>query len=195
MHEELPEQKIVVRYLTGDEKVLEIGSSIGRNSLTISTILKNNNNNNNFVTLESNVDTANKLRENRDLNNYNFNIENSALSKRKLMQRDHESEPSDDLREGYTWVNTITFDELKTKYNINFDTLILDCEGAFYYILKDMPEMLDNINLIIMENDYMDLSHKQYIDDTLSSNNFYRDYVESGGWGVCSDYFYEVWKR
>ena len=30
-----------------------------------------------------------------------------------------------------------------------FDTLILDCEGAFYNILKDMPEILDNINLII----------------------------------------------
>ena len=46
-----------------------------------------------------------------------------------------------------------------------------------------MPEILENINLIIMENDYKNLSHKQYIDTILKENNFYRDYVEAGGWG------------
>ena len=56
---------------------------------------------------------------------------------------------------------------IKTKYNIEFDTLVLDCEGAFYYILMDMPEILDNINLIIMENDYQDYNHKLFIDDVL----------------------------
>ena len=29
-----------------------------------------------------------KLKENRDLNNFNFNIENSALSNRKIIQKD-----------------------------------------------------------------------------------------------------------
>jgi hypothetical protein len=77
-HEELPEQKIAVRYLTGNEKVLEIGGNIGRNSLIIGYIL-NEQNNNNFVTLESDVKIAEQLRENRDLNNYHFHIENSAL--------------------------------------------------------------------------------------------------------------------
>jgi hypothetical protein len=79
-------------------------------------------------------------------------------------------------------VNTITLDQLNRKYNIQFDTLVLDCEGAFYYILMDMPEILDNIKLIIMENDYLNFSEKQYIDDVLIKNNFYRDYVETGGW-------------
>ena len=133
--------------------------------------------------------------ENRDLNNFNFKIENSALSKRKLIQKGWETEVSDELKEGYTWVNTITLDELKEKYNIEFDTLILDCEGAFYYILMDMPEILNNINLVIMENDYWDISKKQYIDNILFKNNFYIDYVESGGWGPCYNNFYEVWKK
>jgi hypothetical protein len=35
-----------------------------------------------------------------------------------------------------------------------FDTLVLDCEGAFYYILQDTPEILEGIKLLIMENDY-----------------------------------------
>ncbi len=102
---------------------------------------------------------------------------------------------SDELLPGYKRVNTVSFDELIQKYNIAFDTLVLDCEGAFYYILMDMPEMLDNINLIIMENDYHDISHKQYIDKVLSDRGFYVDYSESGGWGPCYNNFFEVWKR
>jgi FkbM family methyltransferase len=191
-NDELPEQKMVVRYLTGNEKVLEIGGNIGRNSLIIASILVNNEY---FVTLESDKNIANQLIENRDLNNFNFKIENSALSKRKLIQKGWETEVSDELKEGYTWVNTIKLDELKEKYNIEFDTLILDCEGAFYYILMDMPEILNNINLVIMENDYWDISKKQYIDNILFKNNFYIDYVESGGWGPCYNNFYEVWKK
>jgi FkbM family methyltransferase len=191
--EELPEQKIAVRYLTGNEKVLEIGGNIGRNSLIIASILGNNKNN--FVTLESDIDISKQLEENRDLNNFDFHIENSALSKRKLIQKDWNTIPSDTLEEGYKWVNTITLTEFKSKYNIDFDTLVLDCEGAFYYILIDMPEILDNINLIIMENDYLDISKKIYIDEILSKNNFYRDYVESGGWEPCYDNFFEVWKK
>ena len=71
------------------------------------------------------------------------------MSKKKLIQRGWETKPSDILEEGYKWVNILNFDELQNKYKIEFDTLILDCEGAFYFILKDSPEILNNIKLII----------------------------------------------
>jgi FkbM family methyltransferase len=191
-NEELPEQKMAVRYLTGNEKVLEIGGNIGRNSLIIAFILENNNN---FVTLESDINIAKQLTENRDLNNFNFHIENSALSNRRLIQKEWDTIPSETLQPGYSWVNTISLANLKTKYNIEFDTLVLDCEGAFYYILMDMPEILNNINLIIMENDYWDISQKNYIDEILIKNNFITDYTEYGGWGPCCNRFFEVWKK
>jgi FkbM family methyltransferase len=193
-NDELPEQKMAVRYLTGNEKVLEIGGNIGRNSLIIAYILKENNNNN-FVTLESDPDIAKQLQENRDLNNFNFFIESSALSKRRLIQKGWETIVSDTLLEGYKSVNTISLYELYIKYNMIFDTLVLDCEGAFYYILMDMPEILINVNLIIMENDYLDITKKQYVDDVLIKNKFYRDYAEAGGWGPCYSNFFEVWKK
>jgi FkbM family methyltransferase len=202
--EEYPEQLMAVRYLTGNEKVLEIGSNIGRNSLVINYILSQNNinkTNNNFVTLESDSDIGNVLKYNRDLNKYNFHIENAALSKRKLIQHRWNTICSDVLLDGYKNVNTITLEELNKKYNIDFDTLVLDCEGAFYYILMDMPEILNNIKLIIMENDYHDINHKKYVDDILVKNNFYVEYSENG----CSlakqifpqtfENFYEVWKK
>ena len=190
-NEELPEQKMVVRYLTGKEKVLEIGSNIGRNSLIIASIIKNKN----FLTLESDKNIFNQLNENKTLNNFNFLIENSALSKRKLIQKGWYTMVSDKLLRGYKWVNTINWKDLNDKYNIKFDTLVLDCEGAFYYILMDMPEILNNINLIIMENDYHNIEHKKYINNVLKTNNFYVDYVQGGGWGPCGNNFFEVWKK
>jgi FkbM family methyltransferase len=182
---------MAVTYLTGNEKVLEIGGNIGRNSLVIASIV----NNDTFVSLESDETIAKQLEENRNLNNYRFHIESSALSKRKLIQRLWDTKPSEILEYGYKWVNIINLDELNLKYKIEFDTLILDCEGAFYYILMDMPEILNNIKLIIMENDYHDFSHKIYVDSVLIKNNFYNDYKEAGGWGGCSNNFFEVWKR
>ena len=192
LNEELPEQKMVVRYLTKNDKVLEIGGNIGRNTLVIASILENDKN---LVTLESDNNISRQLLENRNLNNFNFFVESSALSKRKLIQKGWDTIPSDILIDEHNWVNTITLDELKNKYNIDFDTLVLDCEGAFYYILIDMPELLDNIHLIIMENDYTNINHKIYIDQVLKENKFYRDYVEGNGWGPCRDYFFEVWKK
>jgi FkbM family methyltransferase len=190
--EELPEQKMVVRYLTGQEKVLEIGSNIGRNSLVIASIVKNDN----FLTLESDANIAKQLEENKNLNQFTFHIENCALSKRKLIQNGWVTKPSDVLEEGYhQWVPIKSLEELQFQYNIEFDTLILDCEGAFYYILMDMPEILTKIQLIIMENDYNFIEHKEFVDSVLKKYNFYRDYSEGGGWGCCHDYFFEVWKK
>jgi FkbM family methyltransferase len=194
LDEEFPEQLMSATYLTGTEKVLEIGANVGRNSLVISYIL-NSCSNNNFVSLECDKNTVILLTKNKDINNLDFKIEASALSKRKLIQRGWDTICSDVLLPGYTNVNTITVEELNQKYNIVFDTLVLDCEGAFYYILIDMPEILNNINLIIMENDYHDYSHKTYIDTVLKNNNFYVDYTREGGWGPCKSHFFEVWKR
>jgi FkbM family methyltransferase len=191
-NEEVPEQLMVSRFLTGNEKVLEIGGNIGRNSLIISSILKNSAN---LVTLECDTKIAQQLKENRDINKLNFHIENSALSLNKLIQKGWDTIPSDTLKDGYKWVNTITLDELKSKYQIEFDTLVLDCEGAFYYILRDMPTIIDNINLIIMKNDYHNILDKNYIDDILRGNKFIRIYVKGGGCGLCKDRFFEVWKR
>jgi FkbM family methyltransferase len=179
-----------VRYLTGNEKILEIGGNIGRNSLIISSILKDSSN---LVVLESNKEIADQLEENKLLNGFNFNIEKSALSKRKLIQKDWVTKVSDTLEDGYNFVNTITLNELNKKYNLQFDTLILDCEGSFYYILYDFPEILENVNLIIIENDYINVFDKKHVEDILIKNNFYRNYIQSGGYYYLSNNFYEVW--
>jgi FkbM family methyltransferase len=193
--EELPLQKLVLKYLTGNENVVELGGNIGRVSLVIASILGNANNQHNFVSIESNPSIASQLIHNRNMNSFYFHVECAALSKRNLIQQGMETKVSDDLLDGYIKVNSITFEDLQSKYNIQFDTLVVDCEGAFYYIILDFPDFLDNIKLIIMKNNYVSLPKKLYINDILKINGFYVEYVESGGWGPCYDNFYEVWKK
>ena len=47
-------------------------------------------------------------------------------------------------------VETITLDEIHKKYNMNFNTLVIDCEGAFYYIIQSFPNILNNINPVLL---------------------------------------------
>ncbi len=190
--DEVPEQRMVVQFLDPKSKVLELGSNIGRNTMIISTILEDENN---LVTLETDSRTAKILDVNRRSNFMNFKIENSALSARKLIQRGWDTIPSDIVLEGYVPVNVISYQELINKYNIQFDTLVVDCEGALYYIFQDFPNILDNIKMIIMENDYHDMEKKNFVDSFMVQHQFERVYYEAGGWGPCYPFFYEVWKK
>jgi len=196
--EEYPEQMSIAKYLNGNEKVLELGGNVGRSSLIISYIL-NSNNNMDFVTLEPIKYYCDILNLHKNINNLNFHVENSALSKRKLLQKGWDTIVSDVDIDMWEPINIITINELYEKYKIKFDTLVLDCEGAFFQILLDMPELLLDIKLIIIENDYRELWKKNCVDYILEQNNFKRvDSMPLGfyiDWIVCNNNFYEVWKK
>lgn len=173
--------QLCANYLFGNEKILEIRGNIGTTTLFMASILNNYNFNNdiNLVTVEPNANMSNKLEENKKINNFNFHIETSILTNKI-------SNPE---------VTTITYEELKNKYNIIFDTLVIDCDGGLYNILHDTPEILDDINLIIMKNDYDRISKKTYIDEVLTHKNFERKCTQRGGWGACCNNFFEVWMK
>lgn len=189
---ERPEQILACKFLPSNANVLEIGANVGRNTMVMANILDDDKN---LVTLECDPITVEELTNHRNVNHCNFRIEGSALSKRKLIQKEWTTIPSDVLLDGYKEVKTITFTALETKYNITFDTLVADCEGALYYIFMDDPDMLDNIKLILMENDYVDITHKETVDKILGNKGFTRIYKEGNGWGPCYDYFYEAWSK
>ena len=191
--EELPEQVMALLFLKGDEKVLEIGGNIGRNSLIISSIIDSNN----LVVVESDKDIAKQLDENRVANNLNFKIVDKALSKHKLIQKGWTCIKSDVVHPGYKEVDIISY---KSQHNIVFDTLVIDCEGAFSQMLLEMPDILENIKTLIIENDFYNYDHKKYVDSVLKKNNF--DVVFSSPllefpdlFPNTRDQFYQVWKR
>lgn len=194
LNDEYNEQLMVLNNLKGNEKILEIGGNIGRVSMVVSKLLQDDSH---YVILESDEKSATQLMDNKILNNCNFNVLPFALSKRKLIQRGWTTVASDKVYPGYTQVNTITLEKLNDTFNIEFDTLILDCEGAFYYILMDYPEILKNIKLIIVENDYTDIEHYKYVENVLRKNGFHETFAELGGYGYepCYTHFYQVWKH
>lgn len=191
LKDEYPEQVMSVIFINPTDKVLEIGSNIGRNTCVIASIL---NDSKNLTTLES--DNVEFLNKNRDNNNFSFRIINAALSKRKLWQRWWVTTPSDHPP-GNDWhqVNTIQFSEIKDDYNV----LVADCEGALYYILQDFPEILDTIETIIVENDYRDLAEYQHVVKIFKDKNFTCRYSTFSDEAVlynlpCNKYFFQVWK-
>lgn len=198
-HDEYPEQLLSVMFLKGNEKVLEIGGNIGRNSLIISSILDDSRN---LAVFESHKLIAKQLLENKELNNLHFHVMDKALSKLPLIQHlgSWNCTISEIVPSGFIKVDTITYNDFKQSINIDFDTLVIDCEGAFYHILVHMPEILENIKTIIMENDYYDNNHKLYVDDILKKNEFNVVYsmpltTHLGAFLHTRDNFYEVWKK
>lgn len=195
MKDEYPEQIMAIKFIKPSDIVLEIGGNVGRNTITIACILEKDEN---LVTLESDPRIAIQLKENCDLNNLNPHIESSALSKRKLIQSGWVTIPSDTILPGYIEVPTITYDALIQKYNKRFNVIVADCEGALYYILKDEPKVLDNIETIIIENDFNDMEHKIYVDTVFTNNGFscvYNAELEFDNFPHLKHCFYQVWKR
>ena len=192
IRDEYPEQLMAMKYIKETDTVLEIGGNIGRNTCIIASIL---NDDSRLVTLECCKQYAFQLEENKIQNFFNFNIEVSALSKVPLIQKDWNTYISEIVFPGYTKVNTITFEEIKNKYNLEFNVLVADCEGALYQILKDEPNLLKNIETIIIENDFTDYSKKQYVDDVFLENGFKNLYNQAGGWGPCYSCFFQVWNK
>ena len=172
--DEAVEQKLIIEYLEPTDIVLELGGNIGRVSSIIASII---NDDENLLVFESSPQHYKELLENRNNNKFKFKLEGKALSKQKLYQYgwdtytqdEYDINPSKNLM--YE-IATITFDEIKKKYSLDFNTLVIDCEGAFYYIIQDFPEILNGIKKIIIENDYPTWERKMFVEDILEKNGF-----------------------
>lgn len=196
---ELPEQRMAARFVRPDARVLELGSNIGRNTVIIASLL---NDPANLVTLECGPGAVELLRCNRAANDLDFHIEPSALSYRPLVQCGWDTLPAEDAPPGWEPVPTITFGQLRYKYGIEFDTLVVDCEGALYYILSDNPAMLDGIGTVVLEADYPLVEHKRAVEAVFAGHGLRRVYSEPlpADAGVefpdeIAASFFEVWTR
>ena len=58
------------------------------------------------------------------------------------------------LSSDYILVPSTTYQELEKKYNLSFDTFVVDCEGCFDQFLKDFPQSVDGVSTIMLEADY-----------------------------------------
>jgi len=192
--EEYPEQVMAVSFINPSDRVLELGSNIGRNTVIISSIL---NDSSNLTTLETDSKNIQTLTKNRDDNGFCFKIINAALSKRALWQKWWVTTPSD-TSPGADWfqVKTVDLSEIGKDFNV----LVADCEGALYYILQDFPELLNNVVTILVENDYRSMEHLLWVENHFKSKGFVLRYAapsdEARGYNLPSHRnFFQTWQR
>jgi hypothetical protein len=201
LDEEYPEQMMAIQYIEPHHRVLEIGGNIGRNSCVIGKILRDSKN---LLVLESDPENASMLQQNRDACGLKFYVENSAISSVPLVQNHWVTKvPSEneDLNQGWKPIPTLTYPELMDKYkdafdpSNPFDVLVLDCEGAFYSIVKDFPSVMNGITTVVLENDFIDMEEKQYVHSILAERGLECVYRVGGGWKDYILDFFEVWAK
>lgn len=191
--DELPEQVMSVMFISPNDKVLELGGNIGRNSCVISFLLKNSSN---LVVVESDPESASYLIANRNRNRFLFHVENAAISHIPLMQSGWTTVPFETtLPPGFFRVKTITYEQLKEKYKIQFNVLVADCEGALYHIFQGAENILEDVSLIIVENNFHDRSRYENVRSKFLAHGFQLVYKKAGPWGPCAEEFYQVWKK
>jgi FkbM family methyltransferase len=162
---EIPEQIMAVTHIHEDDCVLELGGSIGRNSCVINTILKDKSK---HVVVEPSPVEYDKLLKNRDNHALAFHIEHSAISSVPLFSKGWLTFTTQ--VPGSIPVNTITYDKLLEKYDLSFNVLVIDNEGNFAKTLKDYPNILNGIRLLIIEHDFNTIDDLNYFIETLTKN-------------------------
>jgi FkbM family methyltransferase len=167
MKEEYPEQIMILKHLNKNSRVFELGPNIGRSSLIINYILDDKTQ---HLCIESNEDSANKLKINREKNNMKFSILNFAISNKPLYQSGWNT--YDEYKEGRELVKTISLSEILNKYKIDFNTIVADCEGCLIQILKDNPKFINQINTIIIEHDFKSSDDYNYFIKLMEDNKF-----------------------
>jgi FkbM family methyltransferase len=191
--DEVIEQCMSVQYIRSEDKVLELGGNIGRNSLIIASILDDSKN---LVVLESDPKSAKILVRNSELNSLYFNIVNAALSNQPLIQNKWITKPG--LSQvGWFPVSTITWDALKELHPLNFTVLVADCEGALYPILQSYPQLLTGIRLVLLENDFQSKEEADFVHNMLRAQGFSSVFTTTSkvAWGPCKTFFWQAWSR
>jgi hypothetical protein len=167
LKQEIPEQLMVLKHIKSNDVVLEFGGSVGRNSCIISKILSDSKN---FVTIEPSPTEQINLIKNRDLNNFNFQIEPCVLSDIPLYSKGWYTYKSQ--VPGSIKVNNIKWEEFKKKYNMNFTVFIIDNEGNFVDNLKTIPNILNGIRLLNIEHDFNSNEDLQFFNNKMKENGF-----------------------
>lgn len=169
--DELPEQLMAYKHIDKNDKVLEIGANIGTNSVIINSKLANKDQ---HVAIEPLRDIVKKLDENKVLNNAGFHIFNGAISDNKLMEKGWKTRviPSTGLEDSWHEIDTISYDQFKSIYNINFNTIVADCEGCLNDILIKNPIILKTIDKLIIEHDFTTDEDFYIFNNLMKDNGF-----------------------
>lgn len=167
------EQELANKFILTDDIVLELGARYGSVSCVINSKLKNKKNQ---VVVEPDSRVWDALEKNKNNNNCEFNIVKGFISNKKLdltnLDVHFGGYGATFVENNNTKIQSFSLDEIKKKYNLNFNVLVADCEGFLETFFDENPTFYDNLRLIIFEADYPEKCNYNKIKNTLINKKF-----------------------
>lgn len=172
-HIEKREQDLAKQYILENDIVLELGARYGSVSCIINSKL---NNKYNQVVVEPDDRVWDALEKNKVNNNCEFNIIKGFISNKKLDLINLDvwlgGYGATFIESNDTKIPSYSLDEIKNKYNLNFNVLVADCEGFLEVFFDENPNFYDNLRLIIFEADYTEKCNYDKIKSKLIEKKF-----------------------
>ena len=162
-------------------KVLELGARYGTVTYEIQQKLSDKNN---VISVEPDSTVWNALTRNLLRNNCKVNIIYGFISRNKL-SLEGSGYGITAIPDSESKIQSYTLEEIEAKYNIQFDTIVADCEGYLETFFDENPKMYSNIKMILFE---ADSPHK-------CNYNKIRDELRKNGLVEILGGFQNVWKK
>lgn len=164
-HVENIEQKLAYRYIRPYHKVLELGARYGSVSIITNQIVKDKSS---HYVVEPDKEVWSALETNMKLNDCEFNILKGVIGsgKHRLVGEGYAKRTIADSSYGESSIET--FDLPK----VDFNALIVDCEGFLETFYNENKELFSKLDLMIVECDEPDKCNYEYLFGEFDKLNF-----------------------
>lgn len=181
---ERSEQDLAEQFIEPHDIVIELGGRYGTVSCIINSKLQDPTN---HVVVEPQFQVQSALQKNKQINNSQFHIINGFVSKKPLHLTEVGYGASFELGANSLYP---CFDlaDIQTKYNLQFNTLVADCEGGLESFFDDFPYMYTQLTKAIIEKDYPQKCNYDKIEQEFKNHGLQLIHTENGG-------FHQVWKK
>lgn len=182
---EAEEQSLAKKYIESSDVVLELGARYGSVSCAINSKLSCKMNQ---VSVEPDNRVWDALERNKAVNGCDFNIVKGFISSKKLGLTEvdsYEGYGTTSVEEANSSIPSFTLDQIKEKYNLEFNVLVADCEGFLESFFDENPEFYKKMRLIIFE---ADCPHKCNYDKV-------RNLLKNDGFTEILGGFQNVWMK
>ena len=171
LYYEIFEQYLIYKWIKPKDVVLEIGGRYGVVSCSINSILENKKN---HVVVEPDDSILNALKKNKKNFQAEFKICKNPISNFPLYftKKGFASNVNKHKNADSQLIKTITFKQFINKYKLNFNVLVLDCEGCMFNLFEENPDLYKILKLIIFEKDNIENCDYEKITSNLILNKF-----------------------
>tara|TARA_B100001063_G_scaffold138607_1_gene129488 strand:- start:17093 stop:17749 length:657 start_codon:yes stop_codon:yes gene_type:complete len=175
------EQIFAEMFIKENDVVLELGARYGTVSCAINSKLKNKKSQ---VSVEPDSTVWDAIELNKNNNNCEFHILKGVISNKKLnLKYNGYGSSTEQLKddENVSEIYNYTLEDIKKKYNLNFNVLVADCEGFLETFMNENPNLYKELDMIMFEEDRKDICNYSQIKKNLKLNGFnriaYKGYV------------------